>query len=209
MAKAGIIIVDDHKLFRDGIKFILMHQPDIEIVAEASDGEEFLHYLKNYKPDLVLMDINMPGMNGIDATRKALEIYPDLKIIIVTMYGDEHYYRTMMEMNVQGFIVKDSDYNEFQTGINTVLKGGNYFSQSLLMNILRVKRDNTQVDLSKRELEVLRLICKGLSTTEVSDELNISVRTVEHYRAELLAKTGSANAISLVLFALKNHLFSI
>ena len=209
MTKSTVVIVDDHKLFRDGLKFILSESGIAEVIAEASNGKEFLTLLTNIKPDLVLMDINMPVMNGIESSKKGLEIYPDLNILVLSMYGDEEYYNTMIDLGVKGFLLKDADTSELKIAINKILEGGSYFSQKLLLNIINSRQVQDTVKLTRREKEILVLICQGHSNNTISDELHISSRTVERHRAELLDKTQSSNSISLVIYAIKNGLVKI
>ncbi|MGC8824104.1 MAG: response regulator [Bacteroidales bacterium] len=204
--KTQLFIVDDHKLFRDGLKFILQESGDIEVVGEASDGKEFLELLNYIVPDIVLMDISMPGMNGVEASKIALEKYPDLKILVLSMFGDDAYYNSMIEIGVKGFILKDCDANELKDAIKSVLSGKNYFSQELLLKLIRDKHAAPSIKLSRREREVLEYICKGYSTMQISEILHISHRTVERHRASLLEKTNSSNSISLAIFAIKNNL---
>jgi DNA-binding NarL/FixJ family response regulator len=209
MGKSSVIIVDDHKLFRDGLKFILSESAIAEVVAEASNGREFLDLLTKIKPDLVLMDINMPQMNGIESSKRALEIFPDLNILVLSMYGDEEYYNTMIDLGVKGFLLKDADTSELKIAIAKILEGGTYFSQQLLLNIINSRQVQGTVKLTKREKEILLLICQGHSNNRISDELHISSRTVERHRAELLDKTQSSNSISLVIYAIKHGLVKI
>jgi DNA-binding NarL/FixJ family response regulator len=204
-----IIIVDDHKLFRNGLKFILEELNDIEVISEASDGKEFLDLLELYTPDLVLMDINMPNMNGVEATKRALDKVPDLKVLVLSMFSDEEYYNTMIELGVKGFILKDADNHELKLAIKKILTGGTYFSQELLLKLLTKRPDSEDISLTKREKEILELLCKGYSNNQISDKLHISQRTVERHRASLLLKTDSPNSISLVVYAIKNKLVNI
>jgi DNA-binding NarL/FixJ family response regulator len=207
--KTKVVIVDDHKLFRNGLKFILGEIEGIEVVGEASNGKEFLELLNYIKPGLIIMDISMPEMNGIDACRIALENNPDLKILILSMFGEDAYYNTMIEMGVKGFILKDSDTSELRNAVTSIINGQSYFSQELLLKLIRNKSAGPAIKLSKRENEILTLICKGLSTLQISDQLHISHRTVERHRASLLEKTDSSNSISMAIFAIKNNLISI
>ena len=204
-----VILVDDHKLFRNGLKFILGEIEGIEVIAEASNGKEFLELLKYFNPDLVLMDISMPEMNGVEASKIALENDPNLKILVLSMFGEDAYYNTMIELGVKGFILKDTDNSELRTAIQTILNGNSYFSQELLLKIIRNKNQSPVIKLSKRETEILALICKGFSTIQISDQLHISHRTVERHRASLLSKTESSNSISLAIYAIKNNLIQI
>jgi DNA-binding NarL/FixJ family response regulator len=207
--KITVAIVDDHQLFRSGLQFILESEPDIEVIIEASNGKQFLSYLENFKPDVVLMDINMPEMDGMEASRRALEKYPDLHILVLSMYSDIDYYNTMIEIGVKGFILKDIENKELGNAIRKIHNGGNYFSQELLLRLIKNKPDGTQIELTKREKEVLELICQGFSNQEISDKLYISQRTVERHRSSLLFKTNSKNSISLVIYSIKNNLIKI
>lgn len=207
--KISVAIVDDHQLFRNGLKFIIENEEDMEVVIEASNGKQFLDYLENLKPDVVLMDINMPEMDGVETTRRALEKYPDLHIIILSMYDDVEYYNTMIDLGVKGFILKDIDNDELASALRRVYNGGSYFSQELLLSLIKNKPAEQGIDLTRREKEVLELICKGYSNQQISEELFISQRTVERHRSSLLFKTNSKNSVSLVVFAIKNNLVKI
>lgn len=209
MNRIKIIIVDDHQLFRNGLKFILSQNPSFEVIAEASNGKEFLDILNNLMPDIVLMDINMPVMNGIDATAKAMARYPELKILVLSMLGDEEYYNNMIDLGAKGFVLKDTDNEELITAIEKIAQGHNYFSQELLINLIRNKSSETTIELTLREKEILQLICKGMSTSEIADSLHISIRTVERHKSNLLEKTNTSSSIKLVIFALKNNLVKI
>ncbi len=214
MGKLNILIVDDHKLFREGLKFLLSNLEEVGEVWEASDGEVFLGMLKAYNPNLVLMDIEMPRVNGIEATARALEINPDLKIMALSMYGDEEYFQKMVDAGVCGFLLKNSEFSEVKKAILTVAQGNNYFTEEILYRLVdRFKTKTVQVDapivLSDREIEVLQLICKGLSNQEIADKLFISKRTVDHHRASLLTKTDTRNAASLVIYAIKHKMIEV
>jgi DNA-binding NarL/FixJ family response regulator len=215
MDKLNILIVDDHKLFREGLKILLQNLEEIGEVWEASDGEVFLNMLRNHSPDLVLMDIEMPKINGIEATTKALELYPEMKIMALSMYGDEEYFQKMIDAGVCGFLLKNSDFSEVKKAILTASQGSNYFTEEILYRLVnRFKTKQPQnaepmVTLSDRELEVLKLICKGLSNQEIADTLFISKRTVDHHRASLLTKTDTRNTASLVIYAIKNKMVEI
>ncbi len=207
--KTHVFIVDDHKLFRDGIKFILNEMGDVEVIGEASNGKEFLELLQIAVPDIVLMDISMPGMNGVEACKLALEKYPNLKVLVLSMFDDDAYYNTMIELGVKGFIMKDCDASELKQAIQAIRNGQNYFSQELLLKLIKNRNAGPAIKLSKRELEILTYICKGYSTMQISEILHISHRTVERHRASLLEKTDSSNSISLAIFAIKNNLVQL
>ena len=181
----------------------------MEVAGEASNGKEFLDLLDFVKPDLVLMDIGMPVMDGVEATRRALEKYPQLKILVLSMYDESEYYNSMIELGVKGFVLKDMDNKELYEAIRKVNGGGTHFSQELLLSIIKRKTPENKIILTRREKEVLDLICKGYSNQQISEKLIISQRTVERHRANLLTKTESRNSISLVVFAIKNRMISI
>ena len=204
----NIILVDDHALFRSGLHLLLDNLHTINNIYEASNGIEFLSTIGKYSVDIVLMDIDMPKMDGVEATKKALEKYPELKIIALSMYGDEEYYYKMINAGVKGFLLKDSEISEVKNAIQSVGEGTNYFSPEILYNL--VKNINTVKTrsgiLSERESEVLYHICKGLSNHEIADVLNVSKRTIDKHRENILSKTQSKNTASLIMYAIKNKL---
>lgn len=213
----SVILVDDHVLFRGGLKGLLEASGECEVVGEASDGAEFLTLLRPGSPDVVLLDIDMPGMNGIEAAEKALKIAPGLKIITLSMHGEEEYYFKMVSLGVKGFLLKNSGIDEVLSAVSAVAKGGTYFSQELLQelvgNLKTVAMQEENEDggdlLSRRELEILLLICKGYSNQEIAEQLFISKRTVDKHRANILEKTGCRNTANLVVYAIKNFLVEI
>jgi DNA-binding NarL/FixJ family response regulator len=213
MEKIKIIITDDHQLFRNGLKILLNAFQEFEVAGEASNGEEFLRLLKSTPADVVLMDINMPEMDGIEATRKGLKINPEIDIIALSMYGEEEYYYKMVDAGAKGFLLKDSDISEVKEAIMTVKRGGSYFSQELLYHVIQKikhrENESKSANLSKREKEILMKICEGLSNQEIAEALFISKRTVDKHRANLLGKTNSKNTASLILFAIRNKLIEI
>jgi DNA-binding NarL/FixJ family response regulator len=210
--KNKIIIVEDHALFREGLKRVVNEIEDLELIGVAENGAIFLDMLKKTVPDLVLMDIQMPVMDGIEATEKALALYPSLKILVLSMFGEEEYVYSMVDRGVSGFILKTSGLQDFERAVKKVLDGQQYYSEEIMGLLLKKFRQfdpSEKVTLSEKEIEVLRLLCKGLSNNEIADKLYISVRTVEGYRNKLLQKTGSSNVLNLVIFALKHKLVTI
>jgi DNA-binding NarL/FixJ family response regulator len=211
----NIIIVDDHLIFRQGLKSILTLEKIANVIGEASNGIELLQLLSQLKPDLVLMDIDMPHMNGMDATEKAMELMPDLKIIAFSMFSDEEYYYKMIDRGVKGFILKTSGINELENAIQNVMLGESYFSNELLRKIInnfgRPTNNKASVadSLTDRETEVLQEICLGLTTEEIADKLFISPKTVKSHKSNLLEKTECKNTPSLILFAIKNKIVQI
>jgi len=213
MEKIHIIIADDHQLFRNGLKILLNSFPDFEVSGEASNGEEFVNMLKTTRAEIALMDINMPELDGIEATKRGLKINPEINIIALSMYGEEEYYYKMIDAGARGFLLKDSNINEVREAILTVIRGGSYFSQELLYNVIqKIKHREHEIkaaSLSKREKEILVKICEGLSNQQIADALFISKRTVDKHRANLLGKTNSKNTASLILYAIRNKFIEI
>ena len=215
MKKPNIVIVDDHLILRQGIKALITTENIATVIGEASNGKEFIELLSHLKPDLVLMDIDMPHMNGMEATKKALELMPELKIIAFTMFGDEEYYYKMIDMGVKGFILKSSGINELEKAISEVMLGESYFSNEILRKIIsNLSRKNAnnhteKATLTSRELEVLKQICLDLNNEEIAKKLFISPMTVKSHRSNLLEKTGCKNTSGLILFALKNKIIEL
>lgn len=210
-----IALVDDHTLFRRGLKMLLASCPDFEVVAEASSGEEFLEVLAEARPDVVFMDYSMGGINGAETTERALESVPDIKVISLTMFGDNAYYSRMAAAGAKGFLLKDSEFDEVVEAVSIVCEGGTYFSALLLESISQSMRvtptasGDGQDALSDREVEILVGICQGLSTQEIADKLFISKRTVDKHRANILEKSGCKNTASLVVYAIKSGLVEV
>ena len=208
-----IALVDDHSLFRRGLKMLLTSHADFEVVAEASSGEEFLELMDAARPDVVFMDYSMGGMNGAEATERALERMPELKIISLTMFGDNAYYSRMATSGAKGFLLKDSEFDEVVEAVRTVCDGGTYFSALLLESLSQSLHSVEGIDerdmLSEREVEILVGICQGLSTQEIADRHFISKRTVDKHRANILEKSGCKNTASLVVYAIKNGLVEV
>ena len=213
MKKYSIMIVDDHKLFREGLKLLLNNMSMIREVREASGGDEFLKEIAVRNVDVVFMDIDMPGMDGIEATKRGLELNPGLNIIALSMYGDEDYYTRMIHAGAKGFILKNSSIQELETAITNVVDGKNYVSQELLpgliQNMVTKKNITVSSDLTERESEVLYHICKGLSNQEIADILFLSKRTVDKHRENLLNKTNSKNTAGLVMYAIRHGIVDV
>jgi len=218
MALIKIILVDDHKMFREGLSFLLSKSKKVKIVAEAENGKQFLDLLDIHKPDVVLMDINMPKMNGVEATEKAIAKYPDLKIIALSMDGDETYYYKMIHAGAVGFVLKKAGGEELDKAIKTVIDGQDFFSPELMKNIIinmgstkRIDSETkvTYIKLTNREQETLEYICKGFSIKEVADKLYISPRTVEGHKSKIMEKLGAKNTSNLIIQAIKNKLIEI
>ena len=212
-----IVVVDDHAIFLKGLSLLINECPDFKVVGEANNGIQFLELLEKMTPDLVLMDIKMPLMDGIEATEKALIKFPNLKIMTLTMFNEHKYLRLMAEAGVNGFILKSIGKRELEQAIKTVVAGKTYFSPEVMEDISKwetftrsgIFLEDMNERLSEREVDVLQEIVKGLSTQEIADKLFISKRTVEGHRANLIAKTATRNVVDLVIYAIRKHLVSI
>lgn len=212
MEECRIILVDDHTLFRNGLHGLLDRCEGFRVVAEAGSGEEFLELLHRTEADVVFMDFSMPGIDGAQTTERALLMQPDLKIVTLSMFGDESYYSRMVEAGAKGFLLKDSDIGEVIEAVETVAGGGSYFSAQLLASIahrMRTRAAAADESLSQREREILVAVCRGLSNQQIADELFISKRTVDKHRANILEKTGCKNTASLVVYAIRNGIVEI
>lgn len=213
MEELKIILVDDHKLFREGLKLLLENLDYVSEVKECSSGDDFLEIIKSYHPGIVFMDIEMPGKDGIATTKEALQLAPGLKIIALSMYGDENYYTGMINAGAKGFMLKNSGIQDVENAMAQVIHGNNYFSPEILNRLIKgfgSKRKKPRTnELSEREEEVLFFICKGFSNQEIADKLYLSKRTVDKHRENLLSKTNSKNTAGLVMYAVKNHVVDV
>lgn len=213
--KISIIIVEDQTIFRNGLKLLLNEIPEVELVGECSNGLDFLDMLDRKMPDIVLMDIKMPMMDGYEATKRAAERFPNIKVIVLSMFGEEEYLVKMLEAGIKGFLLKNVEEDELKKAIMMVAEGKNYFSNELLPALTNSFKKKKTYDeekeklldkLTRREVEVLQLICKGYTNKEIAEECFISPRTAGGHRTNLLAKTGCKNTADLVSFAIKYNL---
>jgi two-component system invasion response regulator UvrY len=201
-----VMLVDDHDLVRTGIKRLLEDHPNIEIVGEAVSGEEALQQVSVYDPDVVLMDINMPGIGGLEATRKLLQRKPQLKIIVVTMHDDDLFPQRFLKAGALGYITKGAKVEEMLQAIRTVMANKRYLSPAIAQQIAlgQVGEEVTSPfdNLSERELQVLLMMMNGQSIGAISETLCLSPKTVSTYRTRLYAKLGVQNDIELARLAL-------
>jgi len=214
-----IIIVDDHSLFREGIKLLIENENLGEVIAEAENGQIFLNLLNKHNPDLVIMDIEMPVMGGLEATQKALKINPYLKILVLTMQNEKSNNQDLIHAGVLGMVLKTSGKNEFEKAIKAITTGKSYFSADLMHLIIATtttqsqpvskKMETINENLTVREKEVLQYFCEGLTASEIAAQLFLSVKTIEAHRSALLKKTHSRNTINLVLYGVKNKLVEL
>ncbi|MBN1994742.1 MAG: response regulator transcription factor [Anaerolineae bacterium] len=211
MFQARVLLVEDHIVVRQGIKALLSDEPDIEIVGEADNGREALPLVETLQPNLVLMDISMPGLNGIEATRQILQRYPQVKVIILSMHASEEYVFQVLRAGALGYVLKQSDSSEVLMAIRAVLAGGSFLSPPISRAVIdnyvsRAEtrgRDSSQDLLTSREREVLQLLAEGLANREIAQQLNISVKTVETHRSNMMSKLNLTGKTELVKYALR------
>jgi two-component system invasion response regulator UvrY len=207
-----VILVDDHRLVRAGLKRVLSESPEIQVVAEASTGEEALELARLHTPDIVLMDINMPGIGGLETTRRLKQRLPEIKIIAVSMHLEEPYPSRMLAAGANGYISKDSAADEVLAAIRRVAAGSNYVAADVAGNLAAslIKgggKDASPLEqLSQRETQVMLMVIKGNTTQEISDSLHLSPKTVSTYRYRLFEKLGVTNDVELTRLAMRYNL---
>ncbi|MGN6511899.1 MAG: response regulator [Chitinophaga sp.] len=216
LPRIRVAIADDHKIFRSGVINTLTPYENINVVFEAEDGEHLLQIMQEQQPDVILMDLKMPKMDGIQATVKVKEKYPQVKVIILTMYEDDNFIVHLVENGANAYLLKNSEPEEIYEAICTTFDKGFYFNENVNLALLKkVLHKNKQqfkptfkneVQLSDRELEVLKLICNEYTTQEIADQIFLSSRTVEGLRQKLLEKLSVKNTVGLVLYAFRNGL---
>ncbi len=214
MKTINLFIVDDHEIFRKGLKLLLDEIPFIKVIGEASYSDEFLNKINTIPIDVVFMDIKMPGISGIETTQKALEINPNLKIVALSMYGDEEHLQAMLDAGAKGFLLKNASKEDLERAIISVMNNRNYFSEELVSLLASLYISQKQLKdyekekpkFSERELEILELICKGYTSVEIGEMLGLSNRTVDGHRASMMEKIGAKNTVQLVIYAIKNKL---
>lgn len=210
-----IIIADDHKIFSDSLKLLIQSYGKYKVIAQVNDGNELIEVLEEKLPDIVLLDINMPIMKGDEAAKIINKKYPSVKILVLSMDGNQASLNMMIEIGIKGFMLKESSSSELEIALDEVYHNGTYFSQELLKRIVfkdvpKLKEINKPKDIiSKREVEILKLICMGWSNIEIGKSLFISSRTVEIHKGHILSKTKCKNSVNLVIYAIKNKIVEI
>lgn len=211
------MIVDDHNLIINGIKSLLSHINNFEIIGEANDGQQAIDLALQLKPDVIIMDISMPVLSGIEATKAILDKLPETKVIALTQHENSEYVNQILNAGGSGYLLKNSKKEEFVNAINSVCEGRKYFSKNisdlLLNDLLKNKSSKPKIDkeilLTKREKEIIQKIVNELNNNQIAEELNISLRTVETHRRNIMQKLSIKNVVSLIKYAVSNGIVSL
>jgi DNA-binding NarL/FixJ family response regulator len=220
-----VILVDDHNLVRAGFRSLLENIPDVEIVAEAENGYSALELIRTHKPDMVLMDIALPDITGLDVTAQVIQEYPSIKVVLLSMYDNEEYVLRALEIGAAGYLLKDADANEFELAIHAIANGKAYLSPAISSRVIesyqaRVSAPKRPIippagsqnlvdsHLTARQREVLRLIAEGFTTKEIAQQLNLSAKTVDAHRTQLMRELNIHEIAGLVRYAIRIGLIS-
>lgn len=219
MDKIKIIMVEDHQIVRDGIKALIIDEENIEIIGEASNGSELFALLQNTKPNIVLLDISLPEMSGIEIAKKLTETHPDIKCLMLSMYMSEEFITNSIEAGAKGYLPKTTTQKELIDAINAINKGGEFYnntvSEILLKSYIKKtqgkskKEETKSVNITKRELEILKLFAEGLANKEIAEKLFISIRTVESHKNNIMQKLELKTTVELVKYAIRNSIIEI
>jgi DNA-binding NarL/FixJ family response regulator len=217
MEKIKLAIADDHKIFRNGLKATLEDCENFDLVLEASNGKQLTAMLTDVTPDVILMDIKMPEMDGIQTTAFVKQKYKHIKVLALSMFNEDKYIVDMMKAGASGYLLKNAEPEEIIEAISTVYHKDYYFNEHLSITLIKQLAGNNQpgnvaqslADFNEREIEVLRLVCQEYSNQEIADKICLSIRTVEGYRARLFEKTRSKNLVGLVIFAIKTGIINV
>lgn len=217
MNKIKIVLVDDHRLFLDGIKSLLSEVDFIDIIGEASSGNEALDLLTNIKPDIIMMDISMKGLSGIDVSKEITKLFPDIKIMILSMHTNEEFVINAIKAGAKGYLSKDTSKEELLDAIQIIQEGGECYSKLISENFLKsyvkkYKAEQSLIEnkiLTQREIEILKLAVHGLSNKEIADKLFISTKTVDSHKNNIMQKLKLKNTAEMVLYAVKNKLIEV
>jgi DNA-binding NarL/FixJ family response regulator len=217
MNKIKIVLVDDHRLFLDGIKSLLSEVDFIDIIGEASSGNEALDLLTHIKPDIIMMDISMKGLSGIEVSKEITMLYPDIKIMILSMHTNEEFVINAIKAGAKGYLSKDTSKEELLDAIQIIQEGGECYSKLISENFLKsyvkkYKAEQSLIEnkiLTQREIEILKLAVHGLSNKEIADKLFISTKTVDSHKNNIMQKLKLKNTAEMVLYAVKNKLIEI
>ena len=209
-----VVLADDHILIRAGLRALLQSLPNIEVIGEASDGHEAVEVIARHQPDVVIMDIGMPGLNGVDSTRRIVKQFPGTRVVILSMHANEEYVGRALEAGAMGYLLKGAEPAELELVFKAVMRGETYLSPSiakhLVQDYLSHRKEKTQPlpDLTGRQREVLQLIAEGCSTKDIANKLKLSVKTVDTHRSELMHRLDIHDVAGLVRYAIRTGLVS-
>ena len=212
--KKRIFIAEDQTIVRDGLRALLSSNPNFEVVGEAEDGRELIRNIEEYNPDLILMDLSMPRMNGMEALKEVKKLLPDIKILVLTIHKTEEYILPVLKAGADGYVLKNDTQAELMTAIKSVLEGKSYLSPGVSQKVIEgylegsktVKTKSSWDTLTQREREILKLIAEGYKNREIADDLCISIKTVVKHRANLMEKLDLHNVSALTSFAIEKGL---
>ena len=212
MSKIKVAIADDYRIYREGLKVSLSQDDKLDMIFEVDNGEDLLKNIESNKPDVIIMDLKMPIMDGMEATQQLRKKYQDIKVVVVSMYDDDKFIIHLMEIGANGYLFKNAEPDEIRKAIHSVYENGYYFNDIVnkaLLKKLVLKGNikpsfNQNVELTERELQVLKLICEEKTAAEIGKEIFLSPRSVEGIRQRLIEKIGVRNTAGLVMFAAKN-----
>ena len=214
--KIRILLVDDHKILREGICSLVKGYADMEVVGEAADGRTALSLVQELSPDIVIMDISMPDLNGIDATRKITADYPNVKVIALSMHYDKQFISEIFRAGASGYLIKDSAFDELEHAVRIVMENKTYINPQIASLVVEsLVSQSTTTDkkafslLTEREREVLQLIAEGNSTKQIASDLNVSAKTVESHRRQVMGKLNIRNVAELTKYAIREGLTTV
>lgn len=218
MKKIKVFIIDDHQLVRDGFKALLSEEKNMTVVGEAADAQEFFRKIRNLSPDVVLADISLPGMSGIEMTQKITREYPEMRVLILSMYTNEEFITKSIKAGAKGYLPKNTTRKELTSAIQAVAQDKEYFSAAISDTLLqsyvqKVRQPGTAgtepPSLTAREIEILKLTASGLSNADIARQLFISIRTVESHKNHIMSKLELKTPAELILYAIRNKLTDI
>ena len=214
--KTKILLVDDHKILRDGICSIVKGYPDMEVICEAANGKEALRLVEELSPDVVIMDISMPDLNGIDATRRIIADNPHIKVIALSMHHDKQFVSEIFKAGASGYLLKDCAFDELEHAVNIVMDGKTYINPQIASLVIESLVNQPQTTsqksfslLTDREREVLQLISEGQSTKDIASKLSVSAKTIESHRRQVMGKLNIRNIADLTKYAIREGLTSV
>lgn len=206
-----VVIADDHEIFRDGLKLMLKKADSIDLIGEAADGKELIKLIEATRPDVVITDIKMPVMDGVDATKHIRQHFPGVQVIALSMFDDEQLILEMLDAGAQGYLLKNSDKFEITDAVESVFEGKNYyckFTSGKLAKLIALQRDQKEkkkkeAEFSEKEIEIIKLICQEFTNKEIGEKVFLSSRTVEGYRMKILEKMDAKNTVGIVIEAIR------